>query len=138
MASNAELVNLTEEDKKKMMAQRRMQENNWSVNVFGVDVPYWAIALVIILILYVLHRKGMLTDVEKRMVELSDGARRRIDNLLKSRGKSGVFTTSTTSPMVPTLNSPPSMGTTSISTVVTSGPATEEVKKQLRNLFNTF
>jgi hypothetical protein len=137
MASNAELVNLTEEDKKKMMAQRRMQENKWSVNVFGVDVPYWAIALVIILILYVLHRKGMLTGVEKKMVELSDGARRRIDTLLKSKGKSGVFTTSTTSPMVPTLNSPPSMGTTSVASV-TSGPATEEVKKQLRNLFNTF
>lgn len=137
MASNAELVNLTEEDKKKMMAQRRMQENKWSINVFGIEVPYWAIALVIILILYVLHRKGMLTGVENKMVELSEGARRRIDNLVRTRGKSGVFTTSSTSPMVPTMNTPPSMGTTSVASV-TSGPATEEVKKQLRNLFNSF
>jgi cytoskeletal protein RodZ len=137
MASNAELVNLTEEDKKKMMAQRRMHENKWSINVVGVEIPYWAIALVIILILYVLHRKGMLTGVEKKIVELSDGARRRIDTLLQSRGKANVFTTSTTSSMIPTLNTPPSMGTTSVASV-TSGPATEEVKKQLRNLFNSF
>lgn len=137
MASNAELVNLTEEDKKKMMAQRKMQGNKWSVSVAGIEIPYWAIALVIILIIYVLHRKGKLTGIEKKMVELSDGARRRIDTLIRSKGKSGVFTTSTTSPMVPTLNTPPSMGTTSVASV-TSGPATEEVKRQLRNLFNTF
>ena len=53
MASNAELVNLSEEDKRKLMEAR--QQKKWSVNILGADIPLWLVVVVIIVVIYLLH-----------------------------------------------------------------------------------
>lgn len=123
MASNPELVNLSEDDKKKFMQAN--QQKKWSVNMFGTDVPIWIIVIVIVIVVYVLHKNGYLDTIEKKAVEFSEGTRRMLDKVTKRQ------TTSTTSPLA---MSSAHVGATS--KVV--GPASEAVKKQLRHLFNTF
>lgn len=123
MASNPELVNLSEDDKKKLMQAR--QQKKWSVNMFGMDVPIWIIVVVVVVVVYVLHKNGYLNTIEKKAVEFSEGTRRMLDRVTKRK------TTSTTSPLV--MSATP-MGASS----KVAGPASEAVKEQLRQLFNTF
>ena len=123
MASNPELVNLSEDDKKKLMQAR--QQKKWSVNMFGMDVPIWIIVVVVVVVVYILHKNGYLDTIEKKAVEFSEGTRRRLDTVIKRK------TTSTTSPLMTPLTP---MGAAS----KVGGPASEAVKAQLRQLFNTF
>jgi hypothetical protein len=123
MASNAELVNLSEEDKRKLMEAR--QQKKWSVNILGMDVPLWLVVLVIIVILYLLHTYGYLTTVENKMVEFSEGTRNVIDRVTRRKA------TSSTSPLL----SPASpIG----ASAKINGPAAEAVKTQLRHMFGSF
>ena len=122
MASNLELVNLNEDDNKKLAETK--QQKKWSVNMLGMDVPIWIILAVVIVVVYVLHKTGHLNTVEKRAVEFSEGTRRMLDKVTKRK------TTSTTSPLM----SPNARGAVS----KVAGPVAESVKAQLRHLFNTF
>jgi hypothetical protein len=122
MESNPELVNLNEDDKKKLIENK--QHKKWSVKMLGVDVPIWIILVVIVVVVYVLHKTGHLNTIEKKAVEFSEGTRRMLDKVTKRK------TTSTTSPL---MSATP---TGAVSKV--TGPATESVKAQLRHLFNTF
>ena len=123
MASNAELVNLSEEDKRKLMEAR--QQKKWSVNILGADVPLWLVVLVIIVVIYLLHSYGYLTTVEKKMVEFSEGTRNVIDRVTKRKA------TSSTSPLL----SPVSPVGASANV---RGPSAEAVKAQLRHMFGSF
>jgi hypothetical protein len=123
MASNPELVNLSEDDKKKLM--RAQQEKKWSVEVLGYDIPIWIIVVVVVIIVFVLHKQGYLSGVEQKAVEFSEGTRRLLDKVTKRK------TTSTTSPLM-SVTSP-----TGAAAAVT-GAAQEQVKAQLRQLFNSY
>ena len=134
MASNPELVN--EQNDKDLFEKKYEEAKNfftkpekkWSLNVFGVSIPYWVIIVVIIIILVVLHKQGKLTGIESRIVELPSSARRLLD-----KGFSSAKTTSTTSPVMSMTS--PGMGA---SASVVGSAASEQVKQQLRNLFNGF
>ena len=124
MASNPELVNLTEDDKKKLM--REHQEKKWSVEILGMDVPIWIIVVVIVIIVFVLHKQGYLATVENKAVEFSEGTRRLLDNVTKRK------TTSSTSPMM-SATSPLGAAAAAV-----TGASKDQVKAQLRQLFNSY
>jgi hypothetical protein len=133
MASNPELVN--EQNDKDLFEKKYEEAKNfftkpekkWSLNVFGVSIPYWVIIVVIIIILVILHKQGKLSGIEQKIVELPSSARRLLD-----RSFGSAKTTSTTSPLVMTS---PAMGA---SASVVGTTASEQVKQQLRNLFRGF
>jgi hypothetical protein len=131
MASNAELVNLSDEDKKKMM--REQPTKKWSLEILGFDIPMWVFVLVILAGIYLLHTYGYLTSVESKVVEFSEGTRKMLDKVTTKGTSTFAKLTSPTSPM-PSV-SVPSAGTAAS---VTSGQASEEVKAQLRALFRGF
>lgn len=120
MASNPELVHLNEDDKKKLLQEK--QQNKWSVQMFGKNVPIWVIVVVVIALVFVLHKTGYLNTIEKKAVEFSDGTRRMLDKVSRVR---------TTSPTSPVDTSP-------VGPAARVGPASEAVKQQLRQLFNRY
>jgi hypothetical protein len=124
MASNPELVNLSEDDKRKLM--RAQQEKKWSVEILGYDIPIWIIVVVIVIIVFVLHKQGYLSSVEQKAVEFSEGTRRMLDKVTKRK------TTSTTSPFM-SATSPAGAAAAAV-----TGAASEQVKAQLRQLFNSY
>jgi hypothetical protein len=121
MASNPELVELSEDDKQRLMQAR--QQKKWSVYMFGMDVPIWILVVVIVVVVYVLHKNGYLDTIEKKAVEFSEGTRRMLDRVTRRNQ------TSTTSPLLST----PVAAANRV-----SGTAAEAVRQQLRQLFNTF
>lgn len=134
MASQQEVVN---EQNDKDLFERKYEEakrfftkpeKKWSLNVFGMSIPYWVIIVVIIIILVILHKQGKLAGIESRIVELPSSARRLLD-----RGFGSAKTTSTTSPLLSMTS--PAVGA---SASVVGSVASEQVKQQLRNLFNGF
>jgi len=131
MASNAELVNLSDEDKKKMM--REQPQKKWSLEILGFDIPMWVLVLVILAGIYLLHTYGYLTSVESKVVEFSEGTRKMLDKVTTKGTATFARLTSPTSPMASV--SVPSVGTAAS---VAAGPASEEVKAQLRALFRGF
>lgn len=131
MASNAELVNLSDEDKKKMM--RNQQEKKWSLEIFGFDIPMWVLVLVILAGIYLLHTYGYLTGVEHKVVEFSEGTRKMLDKVTAKGTSTFARLTSPTSPMA-TVSVPSPVG----AAASVAGPASEEVKAQLRALFRGF
>jgi hypothetical protein len=131
MASNAELVNLSDEDKKKMM--REQPQKKWSLEILGFDIPMWVLVLVILAGIYLLHTYGYLTSVESKVVEFSEGTRKMLDKVTTKGTATFARLTSSTSPMASV--SIPSAGTAAS---VAAGPASEEVKAQLRALFRGF
>ncbi len=124
MASNQELVNLSEDDKRKLM--QAQQEKKWSVELFGMDVPIWIIVVVVVIIVYVLHKQGYLSGVEKKAIEFSEGTRRMLDRVTKRK------TTSSTSPLM-SATSPVGAAAATVGKA-----ASEQVKAQLRQLFNSY
>jgi hypothetical protein len=132
MASNAELVNLSDEDKKNLM--REHQQKKWSLEILGFDVPMWILVLVILAGIYLLHTYGYLTGVETKVVEFSEGTRRMLDNVKTKSTATFARLTSPTSPME-SVSVPTAVGTAAS---VAAGPASEEVKAQLRALFRGF
>jgi hypothetical protein len=132
MASNAELVNLSDEDKKKMM--REQQQKKWSLEILGFDIPMWVLVLVILAGIYLLHTYGYLTSVETKVVEFSEGTRKMLDKVTTKGASTFNRLTSPTSPMG-SVSAPSPVGTAAS---VAAGPASEEVKAQLRALFRGF
>jgi hypothetical protein len=129
MASNAELVNLSDEDKKKMMGEQ--SHKKWSLEILGFDIPMWVLVLVILAGIYLLHTYGYLTSVESKVVEFSEGTRKMLDKVTTKGSATFARLTSPTSSMA-------SMSPVGTAATVTSGPASEEVKAQLRALFRGF
>ncbi len=132
MASNAELVNLSDEDKKKMM--REQQQKKWSLEILGFDIPMWVLVLVILAGIYLLHTYGYLTSVETKVVEFSEGTRKMLDKVTTKGASTFNRLTSPTSPMG-SVSAPSPVGAAAS---VAAGPASEEVKAQLRALFRGF
>jgi hypothetical protein len=134
MASNPELVN--EKNDKDSFEKKYEEAKNfftkpqkkWSFHILGIDIPYWVIIVIIVIILVILHKQGKLVGIEKKIVELPSSARRLLD-----KGFSSGKTTSTTSPLMSMTS--PGMGA---SASVVGSVASEQVKQQLRNLFNGF
>lgn len=116
MASNPELVNLNEDDKKHLIPR---EHKKWSVQVFGMDIPIWVIVVVIVIIVYVLHKTGYLVTIENKAVEFSEGTRRMLD-----RASKRTLSASPVSPMATALN--------------VNNPSANAVRQQLKQLFNSF
>jgi hypothetical protein len=115
--NNTTTSSMNDDERKKQQLQRR----TWSAHIFGYDVPYWIIVLVIVLIVYLMYSNS---GKSMKQVKLQGPA----NDALGS---------------APTLTSPTSsmnVGAAASSNVasVTSAESTRKLQRELRELFSKY
>ena len=93
--------------------QDKKAKPKWSVKLFGKYVPLWLVVVVVAVVAWVAWH--MWVEHEKQVISLSNSTKQNLDQLVAS-----------------------SASPSSAAGVPLTTPSTEEVRKQLNKLFNSF
>jgi ABC-type Fe3+ transport system permease subunit len=119
MSDNSQAYPADQDEQNKQNKQNK-QQNKWSVTLFGREIPIWVIVVVVVLVVIAWHQWS---THHKQSVGLTLSTRDNLDKI-------GASSTSS-------FGAPLSM-TSSSAGIPLSTPSTEETRRQLNKLFNSF